>query len=187
MNIETREITLKPIDNTRLLSLCGPFYDNSKLLERRLGIEIHRRENAFKLVGCALSVDAAADILRHLYVDTAPICGHIPDIDPEQIHLAVKENRILEQTADSVPEFGKAIYIKIKRGVIKPRTPNEAQYMANILDHDVTFGTGPAGTGKTYLAVAVAVDALERQEIRRILLTRPAVEAGEKLGFLQGD
>lgn len=137
LNIETREITLKPIDNTRLLSLCGPFYDNIKLLERRLGIEINRRENAFKLVGCALSVDAAADILRHLYVDTAPIRGHIPDIDPEQIHLAVKENRVLEQTADSVPEFGKAIYIKTKRGVIKPRTPNEAQYMTNILDHDV--------------------------------------------------
>lgn len=80
-----------------------------------------------------------------------------------------------------------AINIKTKRGVIKPRTPNRAQYIANILDHDITFGVGPAGTGKTYLAVAAAVDALERQEIRRILLTRPAVEAGEKLGFLPGD
>ncbi len=83
--------------------------------------------------------------------------------------------------------MAKRLISKPKRGVIKPRTPNQAQYIANILDHDITFGVGPAGTGKTYLAVAAAVDALERQEIRRILLTRPAVEAGEKLGFLPGD
>ena len=113
--------------------------------------------------------------------------GQIQDIEPEQIHLAIKEARVLEQSAESVPEYGKAVNIKTKRGVIKPRTPNQAQYIANILDHDITFGVGPAGTGKTYLAVAAAVDALERQEIRRILLTRPAVEAGEKLGFLPGD
>ena len=83
--------------------------------------------------------------------------------------------------------YGKEINIRTKRGVIKPRNPNQAQYVANIVNHDITFGVGPAGTGKTYLAVAAAVDALERQEIRRILLTRPAVEAGEKLGFLPGD
>jgi len=146
LNIETREIALEPADNRRLMSLCGPFDDNVKQLERRLGIEINRRDNSFKLVGRALCVNAAENILRTLYVDTAPV-----------------------------------------RGVIKPRTPNQAQYIANILDHDITFGIGPAGTGKTYLAVAAAVDALERQEIRRILLTRPAVEAGEKLGFLPGD
>ena len=118
MNIETREITLEPADNTRLLSLCGPFDDNIKQLERRLGIEINRRDNAFKLVGRALCVNAAVDILRDLYVDTAPVRGHIPDIDPEQIHLAIKESRVLEQTAESVPYFGKAFHIKIKLGVI---------------------------------------------------------------------
>ncbi|ENS1026848.1 PhoH family protein [Klebsiella pneumoniae] len=185
MNIDTREITLEPADNARLLALCGPFDDNIKQLERRLGIEINRRDNHFKLTGRALCVHAAADILRSLYVDTAPMRGQIQDIEPEQIHLAIKEARVLEQSAESVPEYGKAVNIKTKRGVIKPRTPNQAQYIANILDHDITFGVGPAGTGKTYLAVAV--DALERQEIRRILLTRPAVEAGEKLGFLPGD
>ena len=169
------------------MSLCGPFDDNVKQLERRLGIEINRRDNVFKLAGRALSVNAAADILKTLYVDTAPVRGEIPDIEPDQIHLAIKESRVLEQTAESVPEYGKAVNIKTKRGVIKPRTPNQAQYIANVLDHDITFGVGPAGTGKTYLAVAAAVDALERQEIRRILLTRPAVEAGEKLGFLPGD
>ena len=168
LNIDTREITLEPADNARLLSLCGPFDDNIKQLERRLGIEINRRDNHFKLTGRPICVTAAADILRSLYVDTAPMRGQIQDIEPEQIHLAIKEARVLEQSAESVPEYGKAVNIKTKRGVIKPRTPNQAQYIANILDHDITFGVGPAGTGKTYL-------------------TRPAVEAGEKLGFLPGD
>ncbi|WP_422641368.1 PhoH family protein [Xenorhabdus beddingii] len=169
------------------MSLCGPLDDNLKQLERRLGIEISRRDNRFKLIGKPLCVNAAAGILRHLYVETAPVRGVIPALEPEQVHLAITESRILEQVAESVPEYGKAVNIKTKRGVIKPRTPNQAQYIANILTHDITFGVGPAGTGKTYLAVAAAVDALERQEIRRILLTRPAVEAGEKLGFLPGD
>ncbi|EPL9571807.1 PhoH family protein [Providencia rettgeri] len=169
------------------MSLCGPFDDNIKQLERRLAIEINRRDNRFKLSGKPLNVQAASKILRQLYVDTAPVRGVIPDIDPENIHLAILDSRVLEQSAESVPDYGKAVNIKTKRGVIKPRTPNQAQYIANILDHDITFGIGPAGTGKTYLAVAAAVDALERQEVSRILLTRPAVEAGEKLGFLPGD
>ncbi|WP_409265058.1 PhoH family protein [Providencia heimbachae] len=169
------------------MSLCGPFDDNIKQLERRLAVEINRRDNRFKLSGKPLNVQAACKILRQLYVDTSPIRGVIPDIDPENIHLAILDSRVLEQAADSVPDYGKAVNIKTKRGVIKPRTPNQAQYIANILDHDITFGIGPAGTGKTYLAVAAAVDALERQEVRRIMLTRPAVEAGEKLGFLPGD
>ncbi len=187
MNIENREIALEPADNQRLLSLTGPFDDNLKHLERRLGIEINRRDNRFTLSGKPLCVDAAEHILKTLYVNTAPVRGQNKDIDPEDIHLAIKESRVLEQTADSVPDYGKAVNIQTRRGVIKPRTPNQASYIANILDHDITFGIGPAGTGKTYLAVAAAVDALERQEIRRILLTRPAVEAGEKLGFLPGD
>ncbi|WP_422824367.1 PhoH family protein [Xenorhabdus bharatensis] len=169
------------------MSLCGPLDDNLKQLERRLGIEINRRDNRFKLVGKPLCVSAVASILRRLYVETAPVRGVIPNLEPEQIHLAITETRVLEQAAESVPDYGKAVNIKTKRGVVKPRTPNQAQYIANILSHDITFGVGPAGTGKTYLAVAAAVDALERQEIRRILLTRPAVEAGEKLGFLPGD
>ncbi len=187
LNVTTKEIALEPADNQRLLSLCGPFDDNIKQLERRLGIEINRRDNQFKLVGKNLLTQAAADILQRLYVDTAPVRGVIGDIDPEQIHLAIKESRVLEQSAEHVPDYGKVVNIRTKRGVIKPRTPNQAQYVANILDHDIAFGVGPAGTGKTYLAVAAAVDALERQDIRRILLTRPAVEAGEKLGFLPGD
>ncbi|CBJ82319.1 putative phosphate starvation-inducible protein (ATP-binding) with P-loop containing NTP hydrolase domain [Xenorhabdus bovienii str. Jollieti] len=185
--VATQEIFLEPADNQRLMSLCGPLDDNLKQLERRLGVEISRRDNRFKLVGKPLCVSAVAGILRHLYVETAPVRSVIPNIEPEQIHLAITESRVLEQSAESIPDYGKAVNIRTKRGVVKPRTPNQAQYIANILDYDITFGIGPAGTGKTYLAVAAAVDSLERQEIRRILLTRPAVEAGEKLGFLPGD
>lgn len=187
MNTEAYEIALQPADNHRLLSLCGAFDENIKQLEQRLGIKINRRNNLFKLSGQPKSVNAAATILRNLYVDTAPVRGNSAEIAPEQVHLAIKESRILEQSAEQAPPSGKAIHIKTKRGIIKPRTPNQTQYLENILSHDITFGIGPAGTGKTYLAVAAAVDALERQEIRRILLTRPAVEAGEKLGFLPGD
>ena len=133
-------------------------------------------------------------VLQKLYVDTAPIKGEAQDITPTQVNLALVESRILDQNDDDNDEdnpysvqYGKEVNIKTKKGVIKPRTPNQAQYVKNIVANDITFGIGPAGSGKTYLAVAAAVDALERQEVRRILLTRPAVEAGEKLGFLPGD
>ncbi|MDF4173895.1 PhoH family protein, partial [Providencia thailandensis] len=128
LQIATQEIFLEPADNQRLMSLCGPFDDNIKQLERRLAIEINRRDNRFKLSGKPLNIQAASKILRQLYVDTAPIRGVIPDIDPEQIHLAISESRVLEQAADSIPDYGKAVNIKTKRGVIKPRTPNQAQY-----------------------------------------------------------
>ncbi|QFT09073.1 PhoH family protein [Vibrio sp. THAF190c] len=185
--IVTLEINLEPADNRRLASLCGPFDDNIKHLERRLGVEINYRSNFFTIVGKPHTAAAALEIVKRLYVESAPVKGNIPDIEPEQIHLAIKESGVLEQTIESSIEHGKEVFIKTKKGVIKPRTPNQAQYLMNMVTHDISFGIGPAGTGKTYLAVAAAVDALERQEIRRILLTRPAVEAGEKLGFLPGD
>lgn len=191
MSIKTTklELTLEPADNQRLSNLCGPFDDNIKHLERRLGVEVNYRGNLFTVVGKPHTVSATIDILKDLYVDTAPVKNQYPDIEPEQIHLAVKESGILEQEKSEVSTIphGKEIFIKTKKGLIKPRTENQAQYVTNIVTHDITFGIGPAGTGKTYLAVAAAVDALERQEVRRILLTRPAVEAGEKLGFLPGD
>ncbi|ENM5728915.1 PhoH family protein [Vibrio mimicus] len=185
--IITLEINLEPSDNHRLASLCGPFDDNIKHLERRLGVEINYRGKFFTIVGKAHTAAAALDIIKTLYVETAPVRGQIADIEPEQIHLAIKESGVLEQHNESSIAHGKEVFVKTKKGVIKPRTPNQAQYLMNMVTHDITFGVGPAGTGKTYLAVAAAVDALERQEIRRILLTRPAVEAGEKLGFLPGD
>lgn len=186
-NIVSLEIELSPIDNKRLASLCGPFDDNLKLLERRLGVKISNLGHQFTVVGKRAQAHAIIDILKNLYVETAPVKNQQPDLELEQIHLAIKQSGVLEQRSEQKSEYGKEIYIKTKKGVIKPRTPNQAQYVANIVTHDITFGIGPAGTGKTYLAVAAAVDALERQEVRRILLTRPAVEAGEKLGFLPGD
>ncbi|MGE6170292.1 PhoH family protein [Aeromonas media] len=188
-HISTLNLHLEPADNLRLASLCGPFDDNLKQLERRLGIEISYRDNHFQVLGKQAQIDAAAVILKHLYVETQPLRGgKVNDITPEMVHLTVQESRVLEQDdeAQSQP-YGKEVTVKTKRGLIKPRSPNQAHYIANIVRHDISFGIGPAGTGKTYLAVAAAVDALERQEIRRILLTRPAVEAGEKLGFLPGD
>ncbi|MGU0161902.1 hypothetical protein ACVXHB_28725 [Escherichia coli] len=111
-------MTLEPADNARLLSLCGPFDDNIKQLERRLGIEINRRDNHFKLTGRPICVTAAADILRSLYVDTAPMRGQIQDIEPDRSTLRLKKHGYCEQSAESVPEYGKAVNIKTKRGVI---------------------------------------------------------------------
>ncbi|WP_108652112.1 PhoH family protein [Dongshaea marina] len=186
-SILTLELELEPADDRRLASLCGPLNDNIQQLERRLGIEINSNNYHFQVIGSSRNVRACIDILKKLYLDTQPLKGKaVPDITPEKVHLAIREARVLEQNATPTP-YGKEVTIKTKRGLIKPRTPNQAQYIGNILRHDITFGIGPAGTGKTYLAVAAAVDALERQEVRRLLLTRPAVEAGEKLGFLPGD
>ena len=182
---------LEPDDNQRLNSLCGPHDDNVKQLERRLGIEINHRGNLFSITGDKICVEAANDILQSLYKQTK-LKTKVVNIEPEQIHLAIKESGALNKVSEHLPAYidqhgGKLVMIKTKRGVIKPRTANQAQYIAHVLDYDISFGIGPAGTGKTYLAVAAAVDALEKQQIRRIVLTRPAVEAGEKLGFLPGD
>ena len=185
-NLVSNEIILEPEDNKRLSVLCGPFDDNIKQIERRLGVEITYRSNAFKVLGDAQQAEGAAELLKQLYIETQPLKGQPVELTPEQVHLAIQESKVLEQDNDAARP-GKEVNIKTKRGVIKPRNPNQGQYVANIVNHDITFGIGPAGTGKTYLAVAAAVDALERQEVRRILLTRPAVEAGEKLGFLPGD
>lgn len=191
MNITTTETVLEPADNQRLNSLCGPYNDNIKQLERRLGIEINHRSNLFAITGDSICVQATIDILQSLYKQTK-IKDKVVDIEPEQIHLAIKESGALQKASEHLPAYvdhqgGKLVMIKTKRGIIKPRTANQAQYIAHVLDYDISFGIGPAGTGKTYLAVAAAVDALEKQQIRRIVLTRPAVEAGEKLGFLPGD
>ncbi|WP_440903777.1 PhoH family protein [Catenovulum sp. SX2] len=184
--LESIEVFLEPADSFRLASLCGPFDDNIKQIERRLGVEITYRDNQFKITGKKDVVVPVAGLLRDLYVETQIVKGKASELDSEQVHLAIQSLKVLEQSSDD-DEIGKESFIKTKRGVIKPRNPNQSKYVHNVLTNDICFGVGPAGTGKTYLAVACAVDALERQEVRRILLTRPAVEAGEKLGFLPGD
>ncbi|PKG55836.1 PhoH family protein [Shewanella sp. GutDb-MelDb] len=182
--LTTLNLYLEPAETRRLASLCGPFDDNIKQLERRIGVEISYRDNHFQIVGVPKNCLTANNLLRDLYIETQPLKGSTPDLEPDTVHIAIQEAVAFDMEA---PRDEKELYIKTKRGVIKPRNPNQSDYVRNIVSHDITFGIGPAGTGKTYLAVAAAVDALERQEVRRILLTRPAVEAGEKLGFLPGD
>ncbi|OOF57766.1 PhoH family protein [Rodentibacter genomosp. 2] len=188
--------TLEPQDNTRLQSLCGAFDDHLKLIEKEFNLNISRNNFTFTIKSNEENpkphheklVQSAVKLIQGLYLETAPIKGKITELDLEDVHIALQESRMLSQADLNRTES--KVYsttIKTKRGVIKPRGENQIQYLHNILTHDISFGIGPAGTGKTFLAVAAAVEALERQEIRRVLLTRPAVEAGEKLGFLPGD
>ena len=192
--LHKEQLTLEPHNNQRLANLCGPFDEHIKQIEARMGVEVTYRGNQFTITGNELPCLAVADIIKTLFVDTQPVRGKIGEISPEDVHLAISQSRALESEKQAEQDcqdgnfsVDKHLMIKTKRGVIKPRNENQIQYVRNMLTHDIAFGVGPAGTGKTYLAVAAAVDALERQEIRRILLTRPAVEAGEKLGFLPGD
>ena len=185
-------LTLEPQDNARLQSLCGAFDGHLTLIEKSFNLVIARNGFSFSIQSSednhysATLIQNAAKLLKQLYNDTAPIKGKIKELDLEDIHLAIQESRMLLQNQWVSGSQGE-ISIKTKRGVIKPRGEHQQAYLRNILSHDISFGIGPAGTGKTFLAVAAAVESLERQEIRRILLTRPAVEAGEKLGFLPGD
>lgn len=193
------EFTLSPEDNFRLQSLCGAYDDNLKLIERELNLTVARRNFTFVVHSNAEKqtafhenlVKSAVKLIQDLYADTAPVRGKIKELDLSDVHIALQESRMLSQEIEQENTRSESkVYtttIKTKRGLIKPRGKNQIEYLHNILTHDISFGIGPAGTGKTFLAVAAAVEALERQEIRRILLTRPAVEAGEKLGFLPGD
>lgn len=185
----TLDCYLEPASQARLVNLCGPFDDNLKHIERRMGVEISYRGNCFQVVAKPHLAKVVIDLLRELYLETQPVKGKVKDIEPAMVHLAIEQGYALSQELSQLEGVGrgKELYIKTRKGLIKPRNVNQQNYVANIIHHDICFGVGPAGTGKTYLAVACAVDALERQEVRRILLTRPAVEAGEKLGFLPGD
>ena len=178
---ETIDLELLPEDNERLANLCGQLDQHLRQLERRLGIEINNRGNLFRLIGTRDSVRAGEELLRSMYTTTAEEA-----LTPERVHLLLQESGIeaLLGGADArVPET----VIKTKRGLVRPRGPNQQEYVHKVLTHDINFGVGPAGTGKTYLAVACAVDALARDTVRRLVLVRPAVEAGERLGFLPGD
>ena len=178
---DSLDLELEPVDNVRLANLCGQLDEHLRQIERRLGVEINNRGNRFRIIGDAESVKAAAMVLQDLYKVSAR-----EPLSPSRVHLYLQESGIealLEEELSDTPEA----IIRTKRGVVKGRGPNQSKYLHNITTHDINFGIGPAGTGKTYLAVACAVEALERDEVRRIILTRPAVEAGEKLGFLPGD
>ncbi len=176
------QFVLEPADNERLANLCGHLDENFRLIERRLGIEVNNRGNSFQLIGELDNVQAGRDVLEELYRET----GANASLKADTVHLVI-QSRASELKQDKESAKQSEVVITTKRGLIRPRGANQAKYVERILANDISFGIGPAGTGKTYLAVATAVDALERQEVRRIILTRPAVEAGERLGFLPGD
>lgn len=174
------DVVLDPPDNTRLANLCGPLNGHLTLMENRLGVEINNRGNAFSISGEASVVNAAAEVLKELYSSTKN-----NTLESSDIHLFLQESE-LASIADRKQNTSRAT-IHTKRSVIKPRGDNQEKYIRAIEEKDLVFGIGPAGTGKTYLAVACAVEALERDNIRKVVLVRPAVEAGERLGFLPGD
>jgi phosphate starvation-inducible PhoH-like protein len=180
----TTNVNLEPNDTRRLAGLCGPFDQNLKHLERRLGIHIQNRGNLFQISGPETRVQAASALLSQLYLETR----ESKVIEPDTVHLYLQESGIeslLATSDDQADEEPSSI--RTRRKTIIPRGDNQARYLEVIRATDINFGIGPAGTGKTYLAVACAVEALELQSVSRIVLVRPAVEAGEKLGFLPGD
>jgi len=175
------DLELAPADNARLSSMCGPFDQHLRLIERRLGIEISNRGVSFRIVGEPAAAAAGEQVLRDLY-DVA----ETEAVSPESVHLQLQQadaEAAAEDTAERLPD----VIIKTKRGLVKARGATQQAYLHAMVTHDISFGVGPAGTGKTYLAVACAVEALESERVRRLLLVRPAVEAGERLGFLPGD
>jgi phosphate starvation-inducible PhoH-like protein len=175
------QFTLAPDDNERLASLCGQFDENLRQIERRLGVEISNRGAHFQIIGSIQPAQAASRIIQSLFDASSEEI-----ITPERVHLSLQSSHLEELSAEASPEEAASL-IRTKRGIIKARGANQQKYLKQIQDNDINFGVGPAGTGKTYLAVACAVAALEREEVRRLILARPAVEAGEKLGFLPGD
>ncbi len=173
------DLQLEPVDNERLANLCGQFDEHLRQLERRLGIEINNRGNKFHLLGNEKAVRATERLLNNLYSSTEN-----EPLTPASINLILQASGVDEALLGDEPQ---EVIIRTRRGIIKARGPNQRQYLNLVVHHDINFGVGPAGTGKTYLAVACAVEALERDQVRRICLVRPAVEAGERLGFLPGD
>lgn len=187
MGAASATLTLEPDDAERLARLCGPFDANLRQIESRLGITIRNRGNAFHIEGRDELVGAAGALIEQLYRETQGT----EELRPERVHLYLQEAGVealidaqsgAQDDPDAAPDL-----VRTRRRTIKPRGPNQRRYVDAIRRFDINFGIGPAGTGKTYLAVACAVEAFEAERVARILLVRPAVEAGEKLGFLPGD
>ncbi len=183
---QSSDYVLEPVDNQRLANLCGQFDEHLRQVERRLGVEINNRGNVFRVIGDPLPVHAAGEVLKDLYAEAGK-----ERLTPARVHLFLNQGQVEALDSSQQEQFPeqaeKSLSVRTQRGVIKGYNPSQHRYLKNILTHDINFGIGPAGTGKTYLAVACAVEALERESVQRILLVRPAVEAGERLGFLPGD
>ncbi len=193
MNTAFADVQLEPADNQRLANLCGQLDEHLRQIERRLGVEINNRGTMFRVIGEMGSVHAASEVLRGLYRET-----DVQQLNPARVHVFLQTagvDALLEQVgkigADAdeadLGAVTKEVSVRTRRGMIRGRGKNQLRYLSNIQTHDINFGVGPAGTGKTYLAVASAVAAMESERVARLVLTRPAVEAGERLGFLPGD
>lgn len=177
--ITTVDVSLEPANNKRLASLCGQFNEHLTQLERRMSVEVKNRGNHFSVSGSDVDVKAAITALKELYNSTQS-----DQLTPEKVHLLMQETQMdVNQLAD----IDDSLVIHTRKKIIKPRGGNQQAYVKSIPKNDIVFGIGPAGTGKTYLAVACAVEALESEKVGKIILARPAVEAGERLGFLPGD
>ncbi len=179
-----QSLTLEPNDSRHLAMLCGHLDGHLRQIQERLSVAISARGNEFLIEGLSANVETTTHLLEHLY---AEVCQGI-DLNPESLHLQLQQAG-LEHLAEAARDerVEPIALIRTKRASIKPRGKNQQAYVRTIKNSDINFGIGPAGTGKTYLAVACAVEALLEERVRRILLVRPAVEAGEKLGFLPGD
>ena len=176
------EIILLPADNDRLSNFCGALDVHLRQIETRLQVEIANRGNQFRVSGLDNSVKAACAVMHRLFATTEQEL-----LTAELIHLAMQDASVEVVLNASNTQTEQEIVIKAKFGLIRGRGTNQQTYLKKIFSHDVNFGVGPAGTGKTYLAVACAIEALQTEKVRKIILVRPAVEAGEKLGFLPGD
>ena len=179
----THELLLAPADNIRLVELCGPLDQHLHLIEARLDVEVRRRGNRFQIVGLPAATQRTEALLLRLYAR-----AQREPLDAEEVHLALQELDMQGHKAEpGVTDSKGELNVRTSRGLVRARGANQTEYLNNVHTHDLTFGIGPAGTGKTYLAVACAVEALQSEKVRRIVLVRPAVEAGERLGFLPGD
>ena len=175
------EFRVAPADNERLARLCGQFDEHLKQIEQRLSVSISNRGDQFSLEGEDESTLSARALIDHLYAMTEN-----ESLEPEEVHLSLQESGLEEMSqAEAAPRNN--TIIKTRRSTIQCRGPRQTDYVQSIKERDLTFGIGPAGTGKTFLAVACAVEALESDQVQRLVLVRPAVEAGERLGFLPGD
>jgi len=176
------QVQLEPNDNERLANLCGQLDEHIKQIESYLGVEINSRGTLFQIKGSEQSVKLASDLLIELYAETATD----KDLTPAKLHLLLQQ-KATNQAPKQKKSPHSTTFIRIKHAIIKSRSENQKHYIENMQRFDINFCVGPAGTGKTFLAVANAVYALENETVSRIILTRPAVEAGERLGFLPGD
>ena len=183
----SRDLVLEPADNNRLANLCGQFDEHIRQIERRLNVEIASRGNQFRITGNPGAAQIGKDVIQSLFRLTDS-----ERLDPERVHICLQEVAMNDGEVAEFPESQddgeqNVFQIQTRRKLVRARGANQRAYLKNIQEHDLAFGIGPAGTGKTYLAVASAIDALESEQVRRIILVRPAVEAGERLGFLPGD